>query len=272
MMGEDTSKYEVMSNQNVKQGEKMSPYARRLKYVRMRVADQRGVGKLSQATFAKLLEVHPSAISHVEAGNTRIQPELARAIEEKTGFRQAWLLTGEGPETVFSAATEQLPPAEELRSPVTPLERSYAVQLPAGSFVVENVSFSFVKKVKPLLSSGSGDLVYEEQSEDFYSFRSDWLSRKGVVASMRMAQVSGDSMLPTLTDGDFVLFDTSKRAPLDGKIMVIGIDDHLYIKRVRVSPEGIFLVSDNKAVYEPWRINPENTRFLGLVIWHCGDV
>ena len=89
---------------------------------------------------------------------------------------------------------------------------------------------------------------------------------------MRLAQVSGDSMLPTLNDGDFVLFDTSKREPRDGKIMVIGIDNHLYIKRVRVSPEGIFLVSDNKPVYEPWRINLENTRFLGLVIWHCGDV
>ena len=253
----------------------MSPYARRLKYVRERLADQRGVGKLSQATFAKILEVHPSAISHVEAGNTRIQPELARTIEEKTGFRQAWLLTGDGPETVSPASEystpehsmPETPSVEELRSPVTLLQKSYAVQLASGG-----VSFSFVKKVKPLLSSGSGDLVYEEQSEDFYSFRSDWLSRKGVVASMRMAQVSGDSMLPTLTDGDFVLFDTSKRAPLDGKIMVIGIDNHLYIKRVRVSPEGIFLVSDNKSVYEPWRINPENTRFLGLVIWHCGDV
>ncbi len=134
------------------------------------------------------------------------------------------------------------------------------------------LAFSFVKKIKPLLSSGSGDFVYEEQSEDIYSFRSDWLSRKGVVSAMRLAQVSGDSMLPTLKDGDFVLFDTSKRDPLDGKIMVVGIDNYLYIKRVRISPDGIFLVSDNKAVYEPWRVNLENTRFLGLVIWHCGDV
>jgi phage repressor protein C with HTH and peptisase S24 domain len=89
---------------------------------------------------------------------------------------------------------------------------------------------------------------------------------------MRLAQVSGDSMLPTLKDGDYVLFDTSRNRPFDGKIMVIGIDDLLYIKRVRVSPDGIFLVSDNKAVYEPWRVSPENIRFLGLVLWHCGDV
>jgi len=257
---DDTSQYEVMSNQKVMHIEKISPYAQRLKYVRRRLADQRGVGKISQATFAKIVEVHVSAISHVEAGNTRLQPDLARAIEEKTGFRQAWLLTGEGPETF-----EQ--PVEEVRPLTTPRERSYTVNLPAGE-----VSFFFVNKVKPLLSSGSGDLVYEEESEDFYSFRSDWWLQKGVVSAMRLAQVSGDSMLPTLTDGDFVVFDTSKRDPLDGKIMVIGIDNHLYIKRVRVSPEGIFLVSDNKSVYEPWRITPETTRFLGQVIWHCGEV
>ena len=259
-MEDDTSKYEVMSNQKVTRKEKKSLYAQRLKYVRRRLADQRGVQNISQAAFAKMIEVHPSAISHVEAGNTRIQPDLAMAIEEKTGFRRTWLLTGEGPETF-----EQ--PVEELISSATPLERSYTVNLPAG-----DISFSFVKKVKPLLSSGSGEMVYEEQAEDFYSFRSDWLLLKGTVAAMRLAQVSGDSMQPTLIDGDFVLFDTSKCDPSDGKIMVIGIDNYLYIKRVRVSPEGIFLVSDNKSVYEPWRINLETARFLGLVIWHCGDV
>ncbi len=236
----------------------MSLYAQRLKHVRGQLGIRLGVENLSQAKFAKILNVHPSAISHVEAGNTRIQPELAKAIEEKTGFRQAWVLTGEGPETTEAPSIDELHSSNAL--------------LPSREFSVSGFGFSFVYKVKPLLSSGSGDLVYEEGYEDIYSFRSDWLSRKGVVAAMRLAQVSGDSMLPTLEDGDFVLFDTSKRDPLDGKIMVIGIENHLYIKRVRVSPEGIFLVSDNKSVYDPWRVNPENTRFLGLVIWHCGDV
>ena len=232
----------------------MSLYAQRLKHVRRQLGDQQGVEKLSQAKFARILHVHPSAISHVEAGNTRIQPDLARAIEEKTGFRQAWLLTGEGPERL-----EALQVREDSRGMDDPSE-------------LRKSEFSYVKKVKSLLSGGLGEFVYDEQTEDIYAFRTDWLLSKGVVASMRFAQVSGDSMLPTLEDGDFVLFDTSQCDPRDGKIMVVGIDNHLYIKRVRVSPDGIFLVSDNKEVYGPWRVNPESTRFLGLVIWHCGDV
>jgi phage repressor protein C with HTH and peptisase S24 domain len=245
-----------MLNQKMKRGEKMSSYAQRLKCVREIVANESGLGKLSQAKFAKMLQVHPSQIGHIEAGTTRIQPELAKVIEEKTGVRQAWLLTGEGPQRVVAE-----PPLETKES------NSFTVSVGSGQF-----SFSFVKKVKPLLSSGTGELVEEEESEDIYSFRREWLYRKGVIPNMRLAQVSGDSMFPTLEDGDFVLFDISKNCPLDGKIMVIGIENLLYIKRVRVSPEGIFLVSDNKAVYEPWRVSHENTRFLGLVIWHCGDV
>lgn len=233
-----------------------SPYAQRMKYARRVCAELQGMEKLSQVKFAAVLGVNPSTISHIEAGDIRIQPDLAKLIEEKTGVRQAWLLTGEEPRR--TGEQDALEANEG---------RSYTVSVPSGQ-----ISFSFVKKVKPLLSSGSGQLVQEETGEDLYSFRSEWLSRKGVVSAMRLAQVSGDSMLPTLKDGDFVLFDTSRRYPLDGKIMVVGIDNLLYIKRVRVSPEGIFLVSDNKAVYDPWRIHLENTRFLGLVIWHCGEV
>ena len=255
-MGDDTSLYEVKSNPKNEASEKMSSYAQRLKYVRTFAANERGLEKLSQAKFAKILQVHPSVIGHIEAGTTRIQPELAKAIEVKTGFRQAWLLTGEAPQRIVAD------PLLKTRE-----SNSFTVLAGSGQF-----SFSLVKKVKPLLSSGTGELADEEESDDIYSFRREWLSRKGVIAAMRLAQISGDSMLPTLEDGDFVLFDTSKNWPLDGKIMAIGIENLLYIKRVRVSPEGIFLVSDNKAVYEPWRVSPENTRFLGLVIWHCGDV
>ncbi len=242
----------------------MSPYAQRLKYVRRVMAEQRGLEKLSQAKFAKLLAVNPSTISHIEAGTTRIQPELAKTIERETGFGQGWLLTGEGLQRVADG------PGWPAQGSV-PETREDNLPRPFGG--PGQFHFSYVKKVKPLLSSGTGELVFEEESEDIYSFRRDWLSRKGVVTAMRLAQVSGDSMVPTLKDGDFVLFDTAKRTPLDGKIMVVGIDNLLYIKRVRVSPvDGILLVSDNKAVYEPWRINPENARFLGLVLWHCGEV
>lgn len=228
-----------------------SPYAQRMKRVREIAAEPKGLTKLSQVMFARKLGVHPSVISHIEAGTTRIQPEMARIIEREIGIRQAWLLTGDGPVKVGDAVSGD-------QEPQLPPQRSS--------------DFSYVKRVKSVLGSGTGQLVDDELSEDIYSFRTDWLLRKGRISHMRIARISGDSMFPTLVDGDLVLFDTSKTEPLDGKIMAVGIDDLLYIKRLRVSPEGFFLVSDNRAVYEPWRISLDAARFLGLVVWHCGEL
>jgi len=260
-MAENTSRSEALSIQKVRHVRKMSPYAERMKRVRSLAAYQRGVEKLSQVQFAKIVGTHPSTISHIEAGTTRIQPELAMAIEREMGVSQAWLLTGQGPTRVANVPGWDDPAAEPPQG-----------DTPGAVRRSTQFSFSYVKKVKPRLSGGSGELSYDETAEDFYAFRRDWLIQKGNVPAMRLAEVSGDSMEPTLRDGDFVLFDTSKQIALDGKIMVVGIDELLFIKRVRVFPDGTFLVSDNKAVYEPWRINPENTRFLGVVVWHCGDV
>ncbi|MDR3569660.1 MAG: S24 family peptidase [Syntrophobacteraceae bacterium] len=219
--------------------------------MRETAAQLKGLTKLSQVMFAKMLGVHPSVISHIEAGTTRIQPQMARIIEREIGISQVWLLTGDGP----VRAKDTIPAEPETqRTPLAPPE------------------FSYAKKVKPILSAETGRLIDDELSVDNYAFRTDWLSRKGCLTHMRLAQISGDSMFPTLLDGDFVLFDSSRTEPLDGKIMVVGIDDLLYVKRLRVSPEGCFLVSDNRAVYEPWRINLDTARFLGLVIWHCGEL
>ncbi len=248
-MEDNKSQYEAVSIQKTNQKEKNSAYALRMKRARQIAAEDKGLTKLSQAMFAKMVGVHPSVISHIEAGTTRIQPEMARMVEKELGVRQAWLLTGEG-----QARAEGAVPGESRR-------------LAPG-----NSDFCNVKKVKSVLEVGTGQLVEDELSEALYSFRSDWLLRKGPVCDMRLARISGDSMFPTLGDGDLVLFDTSKTEPLDGKIMAVGIDGLLYIKRLRVSPDGFFLVSDNRAVYEPWRMNFEAAKFLGLVIWHCGEL
>ena len=250
-MREHTSQDEVLSIQKWKRNGEKSPYAQRMKQARETAAEAKGFTRLSQIMFARMLGVHPSVISHIEAGTTRIQPEMARTIEKETGIRQAWLLTGDGP---MKAEDAVLKDQEPQRLPTRPSD------------------FSCVTKVKSVLSGRTRLLVDDELSEDIYSFRTDWLLRKGRIPCMRLARISGDSMFPTLVDGDFVLFDTSKTEPLDGKIMVVGIDDLVYIKRLRVSPEGYFLVSDNRVVYEPWRINIDTARFLGLVVWHCGEL
>lgn len=80
-------------------------------------------------------------------------------------------------------------------------------------------------------------------------------------------RVEGDSMAPTLHDGDRVYVDPSETELREGRIYICEIpgDGHT-IKRVRRLDDGqLWLVSDNPA-YRPWR--PSEMRIVGRVYYH----
>jgi len=80
-------------------------------------------------------------------------------------------------------------------------------------------------------------------------------------------QVEGDSMAPTLKDGDRVYVDPSDLDLREGRVYMLEIpgDGHT-IKRVRRLDDGeLWLVSDNPK-YRPWR--PSEMRVIGRVYYH----
>ena len=64
----------------------------------------------------------------------------------------------------------------------------------------------------------------------------------------RIFRVSGDSMLPTLADGDFVLAKKLKENPLDGNIVIINDTAHGFlIKRIKeLNKKEYAAYGDNK--------------------------
>jgi phage repressor protein C with HTH and peptisase S24 domain len=81
--------------------------------------------------------------------------------------------------------------------------------------------------------------------------------------------VAGDSMEPTLRDGDEILVDRTPRPLRDG-IHVVRLDDSLLVKRVDTGRPGtIALRSDNKA-YEPIELSPGEVQVIGRVVWKSG--
>lgn len=72
---------------------------------------------------------------------------------------------------------------------------------------------------------------------------------------IKIIQVSGDSMFPTLCDGDFVIVDETKAYGIDG-IYAINLHNQILIKRLKFKLDGtIQIISDNKEyemeVYKP---------------------
>jgi transcriptional regulator with XRE-family HTH domain len=89
--------------------------------------------------------------------------------------------------------------------------------------------------------------------------------RRRSYSSLKVIPAIGNSMSPTLEDGDFVLVDTKKTAiDVDG-IFVLRTPQRLFIKRVTFTGEKYEITSDNKAA-PPWR-SQTNVEVVGRVIW-----
>jgi phage repressor protein C with HTH and peptisase S24 domain len=117
-------------------------------------------------------------------------------------------------------------------------------------------------------SAGPGALASGEESGGRFGFDPRWLRRLGAhPESLSIIQVTGDSMQPTLGDGDDIMVDGSDAADrLRDGIYVIRVDDALMVKRLAVGPgaNGLSIISDNSA-YPPW--NGDRVDIVGRVVW-----
>ena len=121
-------------------------------------------------------------------------------------------------------------------------------------------------------SAGFGAIAASENAQTRFGFDERWLRRRTSAksASLSIVHVTGDSMEPTLSDGDEVLVDASDHASrLRDGIYVLRSDDTLVVKRVALKPGGkkITIASDNPA-YPTWNdMDRTEVHVVGRVIW-----
>ena len=89
-------------------------------------------------------------------------------------------------------------------------------------------------------------------------------------SSLRLITISGDSMAPTLEDGDMVMVDTGRTSPSPPGIFVLNDGVGLVAKRVDAVPNSfpqqLRLSSDNPA-YSNYQRRIDEVRILGRVVW-----
>ena len=117
-----------------------------------------------------------------------------------------------------------------------------------------------------------GAIAESETAHTRFGFDERWLARltRAKSASLSIIHVLGDSMEPTLSDGDEVLVDASDQGSrLRDGIYVLRADDALVVKRVTLEPGGrkITISSDNSA-YPSWDdVDRSEIQVVGRVIW-----
>lgn len=123
-------------------------------------------------------------------------------------------------------------------------------------------------------SAGAGMSVGAEDITENFAFNKRWLSSQLRVSSDQVAfvEISGDSMHPTLEDGDMVLIDMSQRQVSSEGVFLLKHEGDLMAKRLKRNGNNDLSVSSDNADYPSWTIGAsslEENPVAGRVVW-CG--
>ncbi|XAI96281.1 putative peptidase S24-like protein [Microcystis phage Mae-JY29] len=119
-------------------------------------------------------------------------------------------------------------------------------------------------------SMGGGSVFADYAQTAMIPFPREWIRPmiRGTFSDLFVARGDGDSMMPTLLDGDVVIIDTSQKTiTQQDRLWCLSYGDLGMIKRVRVQPDGgILIISDNPAV-ENFTAYDQEVHTIGRVIW-----
>ncbi len=209
-------------------------------------------GSLSQTEMGKLFNMPLRTYQSYEYGQ-RVPPSHAlSSIARKFGTTVEWILTGvderADEETGKGVLKKEPSPGEKLGQ-----------------------DFAYIPQVNGRISAGKG-LAPDNVIEMRVAFRKEWIARKGNAKDMVLIKVSGDSMDPTLLNGDLVLIDRGRKYfEPQGGIYAIAVDDTIMIKRVQVVGDRAKIISDNK-MYEPFEVSADQVKINGKVIWFAREL
>lgn len=136
--------------------------------------------------------------------------------------------------------------------------------------IAEEYGLAFVPQLELGYSMGGGSVIEAYEHTGFVPFQRDWLRglMRGAVDELFVARGEGDSMQPTMLDGDIVLIDTSqKQVTQQDRIWAISYGELGMIKRLRRQPDGNFLIISDNSTVQPFTAVDEEMHVIGRVIW-----
>ncbi len=118
------------------------------------------------------------------------------------------------------------------------------------------------------VSAGNGTLVEHENPVAEFRFSADWLRQQGLHGKrLSIVQVMGDSMEPSLYDGDLILV---RHDEVRDGLCVIRIDNDVLVKRVQYDyAEGKFLISSDNERYKNIELSKDfkgDFKIIGQVV------
>lgn len=201
------------------------------------------LGTHEQASVAS--GVPKPTISKILAYSTEPKASTLAAIAAAAGVSVDYVLTGSGVVDAFMEPIREQPTTGDTLSegPAQLAKRSKFSS-------VDDPDLVQVQEIDLRFGLGATDLEMPVTSE-VQTFSRSWLRRytRARPEKVYFAQGVGDSMAPTIHDSDLVLIDTSEQTVrVADKIWAVAYSGSGMVKRLRQTPNGVRIMSDNPAV------------------------
>ena len=133
-------------------------------------------------------------------------------------------------------------------------------------------NYIFVKLYDIEASAGAG--CFDPESNNVIqklAFKKSWIrsSSNATENDLAVITVSGDSMSPTLLEGDRILIDMTQQVIRNDGIYVLRSDGRILVKRISSNPiSNLCTIKSDNSFYESWAgCEPAKLDIIGRVIW-----
>lgn len=136
----------------------------------------------------------------------------------------------------------------------------------------------YVRRVVGLrISAGTGEVIHDfEEVDNRRAFDREWMQQEGLDAThCKLIDVKGDSMSPTLEDGETILVNTRDRTKVHNKVYALIGEDGIRVKRLLQRADRTWEIhSDNpmKHLYPTEPFIEGKVAIWGRVRWHAGTL
>jgi len=240
-----------------------------------RIKEERERLGLTQDAFARIAGVSkPSQVRYEKGGRcpdgsyfAKLAAAGADVLYILTGagdIRAEWLLMGKPDQKAREAL---MAPEAEARETV---ERALGMS-PSPSFAIEGKDYAAIPRFDVELAAGDGRFNDEGEPIEHLAFSCAWLKRMGVAAGKAvLLKLRGNSMEPTLHDGDLVLIDRRRARIRDRRIYAfVEPGGEARVKRLECAGDQLLIRSDNPDCSTELRGKDEAVRIevIGEVLW-----
>ena len=129
----------------------------------------------------------------------------------------------------------------------------------------------FVPTYEVSAAAGDGIIIDVEYETGRLAFRQDWLRSVTSARTEELAVITvhGDSMYPTLANGDTILVDMTQRAPAQDGVYIVRFGDFVLVKRLLIDPvrREVTISCDNENYPRLAPVDPGDIDVAGRVIW-----